>query len=340
MGIIADLRRARKLAGILEFTCPACHRVIPRDQLRFHRHRADCPDCGAVVLAPPGHPTGLVGPPPPAANETPDTGTLASFGFFPAAAAGTLALYTLWMLPGVARAAAVGFLGWRPIGWEATGMLVLSLIVALAVALLILGLGLAATRRLPGVFGTAATIAACVAPVAVFHAFVTMPWSARMSHSNDWPAELTLVDFRVCAATFDLESETLAADGLVTFEVENRSDARMRSATFTVKTGRPSDWLEHNAHYRVTIPSLEPHARARIEQRLHLGNIMWKGASDYGGQAAASAILMWDMVAFEDGRAIALVPRPAAATRWPIPDCAGAKRPEVPWYIPPYTGPR
>jgi hypothetical protein len=338
VGIIADIRRARKLAGILEFPCPACRHVIPREKLQFHSRRAFCPDCGAVVLAPPGQPTGLVGPLPPEPDRA--RGVLASLGFFPAAAAGSLALYQLWMLPGAMTAAAVGYLGWRPIGWEATVMTSIAVVAAIVIALFAIGVGLSATRRMPGTLGTAAIIAVCLAPIGVGHAFVVMPWSARMLHTADWPAELALLDFRVCAATFELGSSALSAHGLVAFDVENRSSARVRRVTFTVKAGRSSDWFEQNANYRFTVPDVEPQARAHVEQRVSLGNIMWKGGTSYGGPGSAAASLVWDAVQFEDGRAIGLAPRPQAATVWPIPDCPGASRPEVPWYVPPSTGPR
>lgn len=318
--------------------------MVPRERLRVHGRRIFCPHCDAVIIAPHGEPTGHVGVPPPppqaATGGEEEGGILGALGFLPAAAAGVLILYLFWMLPGLVKVAMVGYLGWRPIGWEATAVSAVSLVATFLVALVAFPMAILATRRIPGPFATAATIAVALLPVALFHAFIAMPWSARMNHDHDWPADLPLVELKVCAATFRLSSSALSAHGVVAFEVENRSASRLRSATFTMKAGRPSDWLEHTAYYRYTIRDVAPGARARVERREYLGNILWSGTPDYGGQGAAAARIQWDEVELEDGREIALSRRPEKAEVWPIPDCPGARRPEVPWYRQPYTGPR
>lgn len=295
-----------------------------------------------MIIAPHGEPTGHVGVAPPTTSAAggPEEGRiLAALRFLPAAIAGVLILYLFWMLPGFLKVAIVGYLGWRPIGWEATAVTAVALVATSLFALVAFSLAILATRRMPGMFGTVASIAGVLAPVVLFHAFVAMPWSARRNHEHDWPADLPLVELEVCAETFRLGSSALSARGVVALEVENRSGVRLRSATFTVKTGRPSDWLEHTAHYRFTIRDVPPGARARIEEREYLGNILWSGSADSGGQGAAAARIQWDDVEFEDGREIALSRRPGEAVVWPIPDCPGAKRPGVPWYREPYTGP-
>lgn len=337
-----EWRRALWIARTHAFRCPGCDRMVPREQLRIHGRRVFCPSCDAVILAPEGEPTGFVGvaPPPRSPGDGEEGGVLSALGFLPAAVAGVLILYLFWMLPGLAKVAMVGYLGWRPIGWEATAVTAASLLATLLFALVAFPLAILATRRVPGVFGTAAVIAGALAPVVLVHAFVVMPWGARMNHDLDWPADLPLVDFQICAAMFRLGYDALSAHGVVAFEVENRSAGRLRSATFTVKAGRPSDWLEHTAYYRYTLRDVPPGARARIERDVYLGNILWRGAPGSGGQGAATARIEWDDVDFEDGDEIVLGRRPNGGTVWPIPDCPGAKRPEVPWYRPPYTGAR
>jgi hypothetical protein len=331
-----DWRRAWWIARTHAFRCPGCERMVSRDRLRIHQRRIFCPYCDAVILAPEGEPTGHVGaaPPPQAATDgREEGGVLSALGFLPAAVAGVLILYLFWMLPGLVQAALVGYLGWRPIGWEATAVTAASLAATLLFTLVAFPLAVLATRRVPGLFGTVATLAGALLPVALFHAFIAMPWSARMNHDHDWPAELPLVGFETCAATFKLGGSALSAHGVIAFEVGNRSASRLRSATFTVKAGR-------NTYYRYSIRDVPPGARARIEEREYLGNILWKGTPDYGGQAAAAAEIVWDDVELEDGREVALTRRPDEAEVWPIPDCPGARRPEVPWYREPYTGPR
>lgn len=316
--------------------------MVPRSQLRVFDRRIFCPHCDAVIIAPEGQPTGHVGvvpPPRSAAIGEEEGGVLAALGFLPVAVAGVVVLYLFWMLPGLLKVAMVGYLGWRPIGWGATAVTAASLVATVLVALVAFPLAFLATRRMPRLFGTVAVIAGALTLVVLFHAFAAMPWSARMNHDHDWPADLPLIELETCAASFALGSSTLSAHGVVAFEVENRSGARLRSATFTVKAGRPSDWLEHTAYYRYTIRDVPPGARARVEEREYLGNILWSGTPEHGGQGAAAARIVWDDVDFEDGREIALSRRPEMAEKWPIPDCPGARRPEAPWYRQPYKGP-
>jgi hypothetical protein len=332
-----DWQRAWWIARTHAFRCPGCDRMVPREQLRVHGDRIFCPHCDAVIIAPHGEPTGHVGaappPPPSVAADEEEGGVLGALGFLPAAIAGVLILYLFWMLPGMVKVALVGYLGWRPIGWEATAVTIASVFATLLFTLIVFPLAVLATRRVPGLFGTAATIAGALLPVVLFHAFIVMPWSARMNHDHDWPAELPLADFETCAATFKLGGSALSAHGVIAFEVENRTASRLRFATFTVKAGS-------NTYYRYTIRDVPPGARARIDKREYLGSILWRGSSDSGGQAAAAAEIVWDDVELEDGREIALSRRPDEAEVWPIPDCPGAQRPEVPWYREPYTGPR
>ena len=267
-----DWQRAWWIARTHEFHCPGCERMVPRGELRVHGDRVFCPHCDAVIIAPHGEPTGHVGvapPPTSGAGVREEGGILAALGFLPAAIAGVLILYLFWMLPGFLKVAMVGYLGWRPIGWEATVVTAVALVATSLFALVAFSLAILATRRMPGMFGTVASIAGALMPVVLFHAFVAMPWSARRNHDRDWP----------------------------------------------------------------------PGARARIEEREYLGNILWSGSADSGGQGAAAARIQWDDVEFEDGREIALGRRPGEAVVWPIPDCPGSKRPEVPCYREPYTGP-
>lgn len=337
-----DLQRAWWIARTHEFPCPGCDRRVPRGELHVHGDRVFCPHCDAVIIAPHGEPTGHVGVAPPPRSDAEDReegGFRAALGFLPIAAAGVLILYLFWMLPGFLRVAMVGYFGWRPIGWEATAVSAVALILTFLFTLVAFPLAVLATRGVPGLFGTAATLAGVLAPVALFHALVAMPWGARMNHDHDWPAALPLIEFQVCAATFRLGQSALWAHGVIAFEVENRSAARLRSATFSVSSGRSNDWFEGTGHHRYTIRDVPPGSRARIETREDFGNILWRGTTDTGGQGAAAAGIQWDDVEFEDGREIALGRRPDEAVVWPIPDCPGAKRPEVPWYRKPYTGP-
>lgn len=340
MGVVADIRRALVLARTPEFECPGCHRTVLRDALIYAVRRACCPLCGAVVLAPPGHPVGYVPDPQsfPVAS-TPPPAEPSRLGFLPAAFWGALALYLFWMLPGALRVAAIGYLGWRPTGLEATAVTILGVIAGLALAFLALGMALSSVTHVPGVLGTAATIAAVVVPLAAFHGFIVLPWSARMAHADDWPAAIALVGFEVCADRFDLGADALAADGVFRLEIENRSEQVLLSATFTVKTGESSDWLDNTGEHRVTVRNVGPGGRARIEQRSHLGRIMWAGGNDSGGPGAAPGQVLWDSMTFADRHEPARVSRPPFATIPAIADCPGVKRPPVPWYRPPYQVP-
>lgn len=329
---LRDIKRAWQIAHTKAFPCPGCGRSIPREELVVHGKRVFCPTCSAVVLAPHGQPVGYVGEaPPPPEPPPPEGGVLATLGFLAMATDGVFILYLFWMLPGILTAALIGYAGFRPIGWEQTAVTVVSLLLTLLFAAFTFPLAVLATKGIPGLLGTVVAIVIPLSAVVPFHAFIVMPWGERAGHEDNWPAGVRLVGFGVCASRFRLGTDVLSGDGRWAFEVENRGTRAIRSATFTVRTGVSSGFFEGDGLHRHTIHDVPPGGRRRVEDRGPLGRLAWRGVPGYGGPGAAAARIWWDDVRWDGGEPPETTVRPDDDVIWPVPDCPGVTRPEVPW---------
>jgi hypothetical protein len=144
--------------------------------------------------------------------------------------------------------------------------------------------------------------------------FVLGPRLGAAQHLNNWPAQVELARFEVCAVEVnERATEITAPVGRIAIELVNRSAFPVRDATFSVRAG--SEW------YHITVRDLAPGERRRVEREADFGAIEVELSGDFSGWAKRPGEIYWDAVRLADSGSLKLARRPAIADVQPIPDC-------------------
>jgi hypothetical protein len=231
------------------------------------------------------------------------------------AALGILAALALTGVP-LLIALALGVFGYRPVGLTYAVLLAVFLAVAAILGLLLATFCMIATMwryRSWRWFVSQLVVSVVLIGGPLFY---TMRWKIaprldELRHLSNWPAQLELAAFDVCAIEVEESSTTTTAPlGRIVIDLVNRSPVALEKASFSVKGG--SIWR------RFSIERLAPGERRRLGGEMELGIIEADGDS---GWTQRSGEIYWDGVRFAGDAASAMRRRPDIADVQPIPDC-------------------
>ena len=335
------------------YRCPACRKRLRAGQLvlKGEFETLCCPSCGAEVLRRPPSKSPVVEKlrtwiarsdaaqqePPTVGSRLRDALVFFLFGFN-----ACLGPYLCLFAANVSAAGLIAVYSYRPIGWPREGLVAAVVVFGIVYALLTAPLFLLLMRRTPKSTLTVFVLLLLAAvPFIPLHIFVAQPWFARHLHLDNWPRDVPLIGFRVCASEFEHQEfrERLLASGTITIEIENRTPYVLDEAVYTVRTGGATGFWGHNTEYRFVIRDVPAGQRRRFETKAFLGAIVaMSGGSSPSSPVEATAEVRWDGVHFDQNVVPALAALPDVSTHL-IDDCPGSQRPWLPWFRPRWRGP-